>query len=81
MKFYNPFKPHIVQYGDKYFVRKWSLTYWTYKENNLKFIRLHGDPWWRTFKFAQLWCSADSLDEAIKIRNHESVKVKVIHEV
>jgi hypothetical protein len=81
MKFYNPFKAHIVQYCDKYFVRKWSLLGWVYKENNLKFIRLDEDPWWHTFALAQRWCAADNLDEAIKIRNQEVVKMKVIHEV
>jgi hypothetical protein len=84
MKFYNPFKPHIVQLSNgKYAVRRWSLLAWEYKES----WTLPGTDcyWWNSMEHVQKWCTVKSLEEAKALCGESKSKlkpmkvVKVIH--
>ena len=85
MKFYNPFKAHIVQCGDKYLVRRWYLITWEYKETvSFKY----DEPfWWSSREYAMKYCFCNSLAEAVALRDKVWVdpkktpkdKMKVIH--
>ena len=77
MKFYNPFKPHIVKYKNKcYFVRRLSFYGWQYKER-MEFTDKFSKPyWWTSFASAMQWASMESLDEAIASKDWEPVLQK-----
>jgi hypothetical protein len=83
MKFYNPFKPHIVQYQDKYLVRRWNLMAWEYKERES--FRNEEPHWWNYWEYAIKYCSFNSLEEAIALKDKvwvnpkKTPKVKVVH--
>jgi hypothetical protein len=68
-KFYNPFKPHIVEFeSSKFAVRKWDNFGWVYKEHTTyeKETRI---SWWMDYGCAQRWCFVDSLQEAVALLN------------
>lgn len=80
MKFYNPFKPHIVQFSNgKYAVRRWSVLAWEYKEH----ITFNNEViyWWNAMEYVKKWCMVDTLEEAKSLREKHKIKVKtkVIH--
>ncbi len=80
MKFYNPFKAHIVQFfNGKYAVRRWSVLGWVYKEHTT-----YGNDniyWWNAMEYVKKWCMVDTLEEAKALRDKRKLKVKtkVIH--
>lgn len=80
MKFYNPFKPHIVQFANgKHAVRRWSVLGWVYKEHTT-----YGNEdvyWWNAMEYVKKWCMVDTLEEAKSLREKHKIKVKtkVIH--
>jgi hypothetical protein len=72
MKFYNPFKAHIVQFDNgKYAVRRWCVA-WEYKEH----ITLSNEDiyWWNTMEYAKRWCMVDTLEQAQALRDKVHVK-------
>lgn len=74
MKFYNPFKPHIVEFTDGTFaVRKSSLVYWSYYSKRCV-------EWWSCEEYVQKYCRVDTLEEAKSVLNRCTLEVKVIHE-
>lgn len=81
MKFYNPFKAHIVQFDDgKFAVRRWSVLAWEYKE----YITYGNDAiyWWNAMEYVKKWCMVDTLEQAKALREKckiEAKKVQVIH--
>lgn len=80
MKFYNPFKPHIVQFPNgKYAVRRWSVLMWEYKEH----ITFSDEEifWWNAMEYVKKWCMVDTLEQAKALRDKRKLKVKtkVIH--
>jgi hypothetical protein len=84
-KFYNPFKPHIVSFGDKYLVRRWYGLCWSYKET---FTFRNDEPlWWCLWECVNKYCVCNSLAQAIALRDKvwidpmkkPKVKMKVIH--
>jgi hypothetical protein len=85
MKFYNPFKPHIVQFADKYLVRRWSVICWEYKETST--WRNDEPHWWTLWEYVRKYCICTSLEQARALRDKEwidptkkpKVKTKVIH--
>ena len=91
MKLYNPFKAHIVQAGDKYFVRKLDFPIWVYKERSVSeldaYIKLfhYKDRWWPAWEDVPYYCACNSLEEACALRDKQWVdpnkkpKVRVIH--
>lgn len=75
MKFYNPFKPHIVEFVDnKFAVRKLSATGWEYYDNQ-KFTK--DDYWWSSPKFTR-WFEVTSLLEAQKVLSQIKPKDKKV---
>jgi hypothetical protein len=87
MKLYNPFKAHIVQSGDKYFVRRLDFPSWVYKEKySLSFQNATKKPrWWFIWEYVTKYCDCSSLEEARTLRDkkwidpNKTPKVKVIH--
>lgn len=85
MKLYNPFKAHIVQFEDKYLVRRWNIICWEYKETNT--FRNEEPHWWSYWEYVSKYCMCNSLAQAIALRDKEwtdpkkkpKVKMKVIH--
>mgnify|MGYP000729946247 CR=1 FL=1 len=76
MKFYNPFKPHIVEFTDGTFaVRKSSLFWWVYKGHNP-----HAIKWWMLEEYVPEYCIVDTLEKAKRLLIKGSLKAKVIHE-
>ena len=60
MKFYNPFKPHIVHHPEHgYAVRKHCLLGWEYLDEDGKY-------WWWGMNYALRWAMMDSLEKAYK---------------
>ena len=83
MKLYNPFKAHIVQYGDSYFVRRLDFPIWVYKETMTFYDR---EPrWWYLWEYVNRWCTCSSLEQARALRDkkwidpNKTPKLKVIH--
>jgi hypothetical protein len=85
MKFYNPFKAHVVTCGDKYLVRRLSYFLWTYKE---KMTFRNDEPhWWYMWEYVNKHCICDTLAQAQKLRDEvwvdpnkkPKIKMKVIH--
>lgn len=72
MKFYNPFKAHIVEFTNgKYAVRRWRLA-WEYKER-----LIFGDDdfyWWYSMENVKNWCMVDTLEQAAVLRDKVHVK-------
>lgn len=67
-KFYNPFRPHIVEFDNGTFaVRKLTLIGWAYYDNQK--IGKDNDYWWSSFSndTAVLYYTAESLDMAITL--------------
>ena len=91
MKLYNPFKAHIVQADDKYFVRKLDFPIWVYKERSVSEldadIKLfhYKDRWWFAWENVPYYCACNSLEEARTLRDKKwtnpdkTPKVRVIH--
>lgn len=84
-KFYNPFKPHIVQFADgKFAVRRWSIIDWKYKATYYFF----GNDviyWWNAMEYVKKWCMVDTYEEAAILRDKKRIKpnkvVKFTHEI
>ena len=78
-KFYNPFKPHIVQFTDgKFAVRRHCLIGWGYKQkpafrNNGSLIPIGEDAWWYIFNFAKEQCFVNTYEEAVFILNNFNI--------
>lgn len=70
MKFYNPFKAHIVQTEDDFFIRKFHLEtlQWQYLER-------YGDYWY--FEAIRWLCSFKNIDAARHALLQLKAKVKV----
>ena len=68
MKFYNPFKAHIVQFSNgKYAVRRWNFLAWEYKE---KWTNPNVDVcWWNPIEFVMKWCMVDTYEQAVDLRD------------
>jgi hypothetical protein len=81
MKFYNPFKAHIVQFSNgKYAIRRWSVLSWEYKEHTT--YGKESVYWWTAMEYVKKWCMVDTLEEAKALRDKRKIKVKkvqVIH--
>jgi hypothetical protein len=85
MKFYNPFKAHIVQCGDKYLVRKFNGLFWVYKETST----FGNDElrWWLDWEYVSKYCVCNSLEQAMALKDKRWIdpskkpkgKMKVIH--
>ena len=61
MKLYNPFKPHLVQVGEYYYVRRWRLIYWE------GFDRSGDLFWWMTYQYQRKYCWVKDIDSAYKL--------------
>ena len=72
IKFYNPFKPHIVQFANgKFAVRKWRVL-WLYKENyTFSFDEVF---WWNTEENVQKFCTVNTYGEAFTLLKKKHVK-------
>jgi hypothetical protein len=72
MKFYNPFKPHIVEYDGWYYVRRLTLIGYTCMDRNSFY-------WWYARGFWEKYCKT-SLDQAKEMLNQTQnpIKTKVI---
>ncbi len=73
LKFYNPFKAHIVELANgKFVVRRWNLIAWEYKEN----ITFQNDDihWWHMIEYAEKFCTVDTFEEAIALLEKKHVK-------
>ena len=74
MKIYNPFKQHIVRFTTgKFAVRKLTL-WWNYKGLDSRI-----NSWWISEEYIYKYCVVDTLEEAKKLLNKESLNVEVIH--
>lgn len=75
MKFYNPFKPHIVQVGvEGYAIRVSSLLFWSYLDKEDVDKRY----WWNKPLHVKKWCLLDTYeDAAILLENYIKLR-KVI---
>lgn len=72
-KFYNPFKPHIVQFADgKFAVRRWSILAWEYKEHTT--FSKDDVYWWNWIEFTQNWCHVETYEQAVALRDKVHVK-------
>ena len=81
MKFYNPFKPHIVEHANgKFAVRKRCFWGWEYKDKK-GFVSTYNNDiaWWRLDSIK--YCYVDSYDAAIKVMDsrytneHEVIRI------
>ena len=88
MKLYNPFKAHIVQTTDKYFVRRldFPTPVWIYKSSVGLHLLLDKKPnWWFSWEYVVKYCPCDTLEQARILRDKQWVdpnktpKLKVIH--
>lgn len=82
MKFYNPFKAHIVQFAadGKFAVRRWSVLAWEYKGRSA--LRNESIYWWNAMEYVKKWCMVDTLEQAKALREKGKIKaekVQVIH--
>lgn len=86
MKFYNPFKPHIVEFADGTFaVRKrgWLGFMWTYKDRNGWSYSTTSDiQWWLNDYLRH--CKVGTYDEAVKVmsmskKSKPAKVVRVVH--
>lgn len=69
MKFYNPFKPHIVEFTDGTFaVRKrgWLGIIWLYKDSNGWSSSTTSDIQWWTNDYLK-HCKVKTYNEAVKV--------------
>ncbi len=72
-KFYNPFKPHIVQFADgKFAVRRWSIFVWEYKERIA--FRKDSAYWWNAMEYVRKCCCVDTHEEAVILRDKQIIK-------
>lgn len=72
LKFYNPFKSHIVQFANgKFAVRKWRGS-WVYKETHT--FKTDEVFWWYLPENALKFCMVDTLEQAIALRDSVHVK-------
>ena len=70
MKFYNPFKPHIVEYDGWYYVRKLtSIGYECMDRDSFH--------WWHSSAYWEDYCKT-SLPQAKEMLNRKRIKPKVI---
>ncbi|ASJ79230.1 hypothetical protein P26059A_0078 [Curvibacter phage P26059A] len=61
-RFYNPFKPHIVQFSnDEYAIRRWALG-WEYLDTDIR--GSYAGYWWGGEFRALKYCSFTKLDSA-----------------
>lgn len=70
MKFYNPFKAHIVQTEDDFLIRKFHL-----ETLQWKYLERGGDEWY--FKASRWRCSFKNIDAARNALLQLKAKVKV----
>jgi hypothetical protein len=72
-KFYNPFKPHIVQFADgKFAVRRRCFIGWEYKERVT--FKNEDVYWWYLTEYAKRHCTVDTYEEAVALRDKVHVK-------
>lgn len=72
-KFYNPFKAHIVQFANgKFAVRKLCVFAWEYKEHTT--FEYEDVYWWNHIEYANKWCTVDTLEQAIALRDKVHIK-------
>ena len=72
-KFYNPFKPHVVQFSNgKYDVRRWSILMWEYKDHTT--LAKEDVYWWSNIDFTFNWCCVDTYEQAAVLRDKVHVK-------
>lgn len=63
MKFYNPFKPHIVEFANNTFaVRRFNGLAWEYRDFNHEH-----DFWWAFTVHVNAYCIVSSFNEACTI--------------
>jgi len=78
MKFYNPFKWHIVQFENgKYGLRKYSMFSWDYKE-----LPEYGQWTWFLPEHVIKYCMFDSLTEVLQLKEEltpKKIKVQKVH--
>lgn len=80
MKFYNPFKPHIVEFENgKFAVRKSALFHWLYKGHTL-FTTEKEEHWWFLHEYVVKHCMVNTLEEARTVLNRENTKVEKVDE-
>lgn len=59
---YNPFKAHVVEFGDGYAVRKFSLGTFTFKYLDRQDMGM----WWYSKEYHRKYCWHKTLDAAIQ---------------
>ena len=72
MKFYNPFKPHIVKRGDQYAIRKWEGA-WDY-------LDIKRDLWWYLKEYVESYATTKDLSivtERLQVYNEKLIKDKI----
>lgn len=75
MKFYNPFKPHIVKIGATYAVRRMCFTTflfwpsWEYRDSKDNY-------WWNTSSHVLHYCMNNTLEESRKLLQRLKPKVQ-----
>ena len=77
MKFYNPFKPHIVETEDGKFAIRELRLWWQFWDRKDKYK-------WSSRQWIKEWCLFNTLDEAkAKLQKHyeskKKLKFKVVH--
>jgi hypothetical protein len=83
-KFYNPFKPHVVQFANgKFAVRKWSIFMWEYKEHTT--FAKDDVYWWNSINDTFNWVCVDTYEQAVALRDKvhfkgpKEMKVEKVH--
>lgn len=72
-KFYNPFKPHVVQFANgKFAVRKLSILMWEYKEHTT--YARNDVYWWHSINDSFNWVCVDTYEQAAVLRDKVHVK-------
>lgn len=76
MKFYNPFKLHLVEFEDgRYGIRQFTGLHFEYRSKT--------ENWWRMDEYVAKYCAMDTLSEATALLDSllvKKIKVKqVLH--
>lgn len=58
MKIYAPWKPHIIQLRDKFYIRKWSWAHWAYLDRNMQ-------HWWMSTDAHSCFDDADKAADVL----------------
>lgn len=81
-KFYNPFKPHIVQFANgKFAVRRRIFIGWEYKERT-EFNNSDCEYWWYKVEYVKKYCMVDTHEQAVILRdktNRKSMEVVKVY--